>query len=286
MIMIVGAGGQLARCIIDYCTQHMISFVALTRQQLDLLHSNQIYQALQQYQPYIVINAAAYTDVDQSEVEQDLAWRGNVQIVENLAKACQQQRCWLVHFSTDYVFSGLQLTPYTEQDVPNPINYYGYTKWMGEQVALQHHDWVIIFRLSWLFSRYGKNFFLTMYRLLQQQSLVRVVHDQIGAPSYAPQVVQSLMPHLLQLQPEQAGIYHCSASGATSWYDFARVIQSYLPTSPSIIQSITSDAYPSLAQRPSYSILSTEKLQHTWQIFMPHWQEGVAQCYHALNGIF
>ena len=224
--------------------------------------------------PDIVINAAAFTQVDQAEANQDAAYRGNALGPRNLARATQEADIPLVHFSTDYVFDGRQSRPYHEFDRPNPLSVYGQSKLAGEEEVQKNNPRNFIIRTAWLYHIVGKNFPQTILRLANQEQ-VRVVNDQFGSPTFAPHLAQAVSR---LIETESYGTYHLAGSGGTNWYDFTKALYQARGIRTAVVP-ITTAEYPLPAPRPAYAVLTS--LQDPF-ITLPPWEEGVrdfaAQC--------
>jgi dTDP-4-dehydrorhamnose reductase len=240
--------------------------------------------------PQVIVNAAAYTAVDKAESEPERARVINADSVAVLAAEASAIGAWLVHYSTDYVFSGAKSAPYVEDDVPEPLSAYGRTKLEGEQAIRKNHDRHLIFRTSWVYAARGSNFAKTMLRLAQERDELNVVGDQYGAPTSAELVADVTALALYRVardaQGKQtiAGTYHLVASGETTWCDYAkyvigRAIQNgvNIKAIPQRIRAIPTEAYPLPATRPKNSRLDTRKLQTTFDVQPPEWRHQVAR---------
>lgn len=243
-----------------------------------------IKQTIRKIAPDIIVNAAAYTAVDKAESEPELAHTINARAPGVLAQEAKQLSAWLVHYSTDYVFDGHGDQPFLETDVTEPLNVYGKTKLEGEKNIQNSGCLHLIFRTSWVYAAYGNNFIKTMLRLAQQRDKLTVVDDQIGSPTGAELIADITAYTLLlaQYKPDVSGLYHLTANGSTSWYEFAQFIlegaeQANLPlkTQSTSLQPITSSNFPSAAKRPLNSRLNTRKLVQTFDLRLPEWQTGV-----------
>jgi len=255
----------------------------------DLSNRDGIAETIRAIQPDVIINAAAHTAVDLAEKERDLAFLINADAVEVMASEAKRARSWLVHFSTDYVFDGSGSRAWREDDRPSPINVYGASKLEGENRITSSGCNHLIFRTSWVHAARGRNFIKTILRLAQEKDSLRIIHDQIGAPTSAELIADTtaLAVHqLLRLRASEenlsSGIYHLTASGETSWFEYARLIVEFatelglrLRVSPSSIEPIPSAAYATPARRPLNSRLNTEHIQKTFGIQLPLWQSGV-----------
>lgn len=243
-------------------------------------------------QPDVIVNAAAYTAVDQAEQQRDLATLTNAQAPRVLAEEAMKLDALLVHYSTDYVFSGEGNSPWQEADKPAPINHYGASKLAGEQaiqaVGCKH----LIFRTSWVYASRAKNFLVTMRRLMHERDTLSIVSDQVGTPTSAELIadVTGLAIRNVQHDPELFGLYHLAATGETSWHGYAVSIAEWLhqhgyapKAMPAAIKPILTSDYPTPAARPLNSRLETRKLQDRLGISLPHWQSGVARALAELN---
>lgn len=250
-----------------------------------------IAESIQTIQPDMIINAAAHTAVDQIEKESDLAYQINTYAPEVLALEAKKIGAWLVHFSTDYVFDGSGTQAWLETDKTNPLSTYAKTKLAAEEKIVASGCKYLIFRTSWVYAARGKNFAKTMLQLAKERDSLSVIHDQIGAPTGA-ELVADVTAHALRtaMQNNVTGIYHLTASGEVSWYEYAKFVLDYaqqkgtpLKLSPSDIKAVSSTEYPTPAQRPLNSRLNTTKLQQTFNIYLPPWQNGVT---HMLDEYF
>jgi dTDP-4-dehydrorhamnose reductase len=253
----------------------------------DLSQPSALAQTVQQIQPQVIVNAAAYTAVDRAESEPDLAHAINTQAPKILAQEAQKLAAWLVHFSTDYVFDGSGQQPWTETDACAPLSVYGQTKWQGEQAVAASGCRHLMFRTSWVYGARGGNFAKTMLKLAQERDALRVIDDQIGAPTGAD-LLADVTAHALgrALEPgsESSGTYHLAAAGETSWHGYAQFVLTQakalgvsLKVQPEDVQAIPTRAYPTPARRPLNSRLDTRKIQDTFGLTLPHWTLGVAR---------
>lgn len=258
----------------------------------DLTDLAGVRQTIRKITPDIIVNAAAYTAVDKAESEPELAHALNAEAPGVIASEAKQQNAWLVHYSTDYVFNGHGDQPFVETDATEPLNTYGKTKLQGEKNIQASGCLHLIFRTSWVYSANGNNFIKTILRLAQQRDKLTVVNDQIGSPTGAELIADITALTLLMTKhnPEISGLYHLTASGSTSWYEFAKYIlesaeSANLPLKikSTALQPIASSDFPSAAQRPFNSRLSSLKLAKTFDLMLPAWQCGVKR---ALTEIF
>src|SRR5690606_37883613 len=223
LIIVTGAEGQLAQALISQ--QFDAEVLYLTKAEFDLSDFDQMDIVFIKYQPTLIINTAAYTQVDEAETNREKAEKVNSTGVGNLTTLCKKLDCKLIHISTDYVFDGEKQSPYTEEDKTNPVTAYGSTKLNGEKL-IQSADLpaFAIIRTSWLYSQYGHNFYNTMLRLAETKNELQVVDDQTGCPTNANDLAEALVKIASQLNSENSGIYHFSNAGATTWYGFAQAI--------------------------------------------------------------
>ena len=264
-LLISGAQGQLGQALQDQFVAHEV--VAWDIQDLDICQLEQVRKAVNDLRPDIVINAAAFTQVDQAETHQEAAYRGNALGPRNLALATREMNIPLVHFSTDYVFDGRQSRPYHEFDRPNPLSVYGQSKLAGEEEVQKNNPRNFIIRTAWLYHLVGKNFPQTILRLAQQEQ-VRVVNDQFGSPTFAPHLAQAV---LRLLETDAYGTYHLAGSGGTNWYDFTKTLYQTRGIRTPVVPISTAE-YPLPAPRPAYAVLTS--LQDP-SITLPPWEEGV-----------
>ena len=264
-ILITGAAGQLGRSLQVTLRSH--SLIAVDIDQLDISQLDAVRAAVQSYRPDVVINAAAFNEVDAAETDPAPAYKGNALAPRNLAVATAAQGIPLVHVSTDYVFDGASTRPYHEFDRPNPRSVYGASKLAGEEGvrALNHRHYVI--RTAWLYHPIGRNFPNGMRSLAERPS-VRVVSDQYGSPTYAPHLADAIGR---LITTDAFGTYHLAGQGGTSWFDFTRTLYSNLGiTTP--VHPVPTAEFPRPAPRPRYSVLTT--VQDPC-ILLPRWEEGV-----------
>ncbi|PZO09573.1 MAG: dTDP-4-dehydrorhamnose reductase [Lysobacteraceae bacterium] len=239
--------------------------------------------------PDLVINASAYTAVDCAQDEPGLAHLINAQAPGALALACAKAGIGLVHFSTDYVFDGTGTRPYREDDAVAPLGVYGASKWAGEQAVRDSGAAHKIFRLCWVYGPRGGNFLLTMLRLGRERDHLRVVADQVGAPTCAARIADGVA-HAITVQPELSGTWHLSADGETSWHGFAQAIfqgaveRGLLPRAPSL-EAISSAQYPTPARRPAYSRLDTARFQRDFGLHIGDWREGLDETLDTLAAL-
>ncbi|WP_323614134.1 dTDP-4-dehydrorhamnose reductase [Pseudomonas putida] len=282
-VLVCGHNGQVAQAL-ETQLAGLGEIHLLGRDQLDLAQPEALREPLRQLAPGLIINAAAYTAVDQAETEPDTAFAINAQAPGVLAEEALRLGAPLIHYSTDYVFDGEKATPYNEQDVPNPLGVYGRSKLAGEQAIAAVGGAHLILRTSWVYSLHGRNFMLTMQRLLQEKPQLRVVDDQIGAPTWATTIALSTRVLIERWQAGRAGAwgtYHLAAQGQTSWFGFAQAIGEQLKARGlpcAELLPIPSSEYPTPARRPANSRLDCSRLAREWGVTLPHWQQALIDC--------
>ncbi|MDT4291131.1 dTDP-4-dehydrorhamnose reductase [Methylomonas sp. MO1] len=259
----------------------------------DLSNPNGIAETVRALRPDVIVNAAAYTAVDKAESESELANTINAVAPGTLAEEAKRIGAWLVHYSTDYVFDGSGDKPWREDDQVGPLNVYGQTKLAGERAIEASDCRHLIFRTSWVYAARGNNFAKTMLRLAQERQQLSVIDDQIGTPTGA-ELLADVSAHAIRHSlktPEAAGVYHLTASGETSWYDYAHLVFDYarragieLKTDKQSVAAIPTSAYQTPAKRPLNSRLNTEKLQNVFGLQLPAWQLGVERMLSELYG--
>jgi dTDP-4-dehydrorhamnose reductase len=276
-ILVTGANGQLGSEL-KVLSAHYSQFEWLfaDRLVLDLSDLNSISNYLDNIQPQIIINCAAYTAVDKAETEPELADVLNHKAVAIMAKWTELNASKIIQISTDYVFDGNSSIALTEDAPTAPINVYGQTKLAGEQACMRQNPSAIIIRTSWVYSQFGNNFVKTMSKLMQERDGLNVVNDQIGSPTYAADLAQAILT-IITHKNWQAGIYNFSNEGEISWYEFALAIQEIGGFS-CIINGIPSSDYPTPAQRPKYSLLDKTKIKNTFGVVVPDYWESLEKC--------
>jgi len=285
-LLVTGANGQLGQCLADQLKAQGISHTLLSRQDADINDTVVLEKIIADKSVTAIINAAAYTAVDKAESEPELARRVNVDGPTALAKLCARFDIPLLHVSTDYVFDGSKQTPYVETDTTGPTGVYGQTKLDGELAIQRHASKYIIMRTAWVFSEYGNNFLKTMLRLARERDTLGVVADQYGCPTYAGDIAKALITVASQLhgsevkQESRYGIYHYAGDEAVSWYEFAMAIytaahkQGVLTKIPTV-NAIATEAYPTPAKRPVYSVLNTAKMLAAYGVAATEWRVAV-----------
>lgn len=250
---------------------------------VDLAKPDSIRRTVEAAGPDAIVNAAAYTAVDKAETEADLAMRINGEAPRILAEEARARRIPFIHYSTDYVFDGTNTRPYTEEDRPAPLNAYGRSKLAGDEAVGAVGGRYAILRTSWVYGIRGQNFLRTMLRLMAERDTLRVVADQIGAPTWSRMIAEVSAHVLMRLQNEDvSGLYNLASTGVTSWYGFAEAIARASAARPEhrlqSLEPIPTSAYPTPAQRPAYSVLDGSKLRERFGLVLPAWDVGLALC--------
>jgi dTDP-4-dehydrorhamnose reductase len=282
-ILISGQHGQASQALQQHL-QSMGELIVLGRDQLDLSQPESIRPVVRDIKPNLIINAAAHTAVDQAESEPDLAFAINATSPGVFAEEAAALGVPLIHYSTDYVFDGSKAGAWVEADTPHPLGVYGNSKLAGERAIAAAGGQHLILRTSWVYSLTGRNFLLTMQRLLQEREKLSIVADQIGAPTWAGTIAAStgaLIERWRDGAPGAWGVYHLTASGETSWFGFAEAIGQQLINSGkpcAALEPIASSAYPTPAARPLNSRLDCSLLQRQWGVSQPDWHDALLEC--------
>ena len=277
-ILLLGGTGQvgheLRRTLAPLGTLHTPD-----RGAADLSAPRTLHRTVREVAPDVIVNAAAYTDVDGAEDHPELAHTLNAEAPGVLAEAARATGAWLVHYSTDYVFDGTKQAPYVESDETTPINVYGRTKRAGEEAIRAVGGRHVILRTSWVYSDRRSNFLRTMLGLADSHDRLTVVDDQIGCPTWAGWIADATGAVVRRLGEEGgvAGTYHMAAAGQTSWYGFAQAIFAQHDRTDVEVEPVSSEEYPTAAARPAYTVLRSEALRQTFGIDVPSWSEQLAR---------
>jgi dTDP-4-dehydrorhamnose reductase len=281
-IIVTGSNGQLGSELKELAVQYpSLRFIFLSRNELSITDKRALQNVFQLHHPSYFINCAAYTAVDKAEEERELAFEINGKAVGVIAELCKQNNCRLIHISTDYVFDGNSKQPLTEADRVDPVNAYGESKLLGEQLALKSNPEAIIIRTSWVYSFYGRNFVKTMMRLMKEKESIGVVQDQVGSPTYAADLADAILQIILSGK-WVPGIYNYSNEGVISWFDFATEIRTIIHSSCKV-NPITTEQFPTPAKRPAYSGLDKTKIQATYPVPIKEWKESLKVCIKKLQ---
>ena len=314
-ILVTGANGQLGKEFRKLSLQFpQYTFLFAGHSDLAIEDVRVVNNYFKKNKLFVCINCAAYTAVDKAETERELAQSVNSYATGILANACLQNQTQFIHISTDYVFDGNSSTPYKEGDETNPVNHYGATKLLGERSALKTNPSAIIIRTSWVYSEYGNNFVKTMMRLMKERESINVVSDQVGSPTYAADLAETVMKMVSLIDGAwpmggdqwvafdevmsgesfttsgrigsiieedspliKGGVYHYSNDGSISWYEFASAIKE-LTGSSCKVNPITTDQYPTPAKRPKFSLLDKTKIKEALGIEIPQWKDSLVKC--------
>ena len=285
-ILLLGSNGQLGRSVIDSFRTSKFNLFECNKKDLDVTEFESTKKYISNLKPNIVINASAYTLVDNAEIDKEQAKLINDDAVKNIAEICQSIDSILFHISTDYVFDGISAIPYKENFKTNPKTFYGLTKLNGELSIKSSGCKYIIIRTSWLFSEYGNNFLKTMLKLSSHQKELSIINDQKGAPTYARDLADAILIIASKLNESKfkSEVYHFSGDSFCTWYDFAKEIFSQAEknkfTVPKSVKAIESREYPCLAYRPPYSCLNCDKIKNKYHLELSDWKTGIKR---ALN---
>jgi len=279
-ILITGINGQVGHALMRELTDHEL--IGLTRHDCNLINPDQIRQVIDQHQPELIINPAAYTKVDQAEDEPELAFQINRDAPKVMAEKAREYNIPLIHFSTDYVFDGEKKESYVEDDPTRPVGVYGQSKCAGEEAIQAVGGLIYIFRTSWVYSNIGHNFYLTMKKLSQERDELKVVADQFGVPTSNRFIAEQIKTIIPQLNQNNTGIYNMVPDGACSWYEFAQAIISQ--TNPQFdlenLHAIQTHEFPTKTKRPKNSILNNAKIKQTFNLECNHWQTELEKLIH------
>ncbi len=278
-VLVIGSAGQLGTDLLEILADHHgLAVLGLDLPDIDITDPVSVELVFGGFDPDFVINCAAWTAVDEAETHEDAALRVNGLGPRVIAEECRKASAWLVHVSTDYVFDGNAVSPYREDAVPEPASAYGRTKLVGEQgVREVLPDSHYIVRTAWLYGRYGSNFVKTMLRLEQERETVAVVDDQRGQPTYSRDLAQQIV--LLMERHPEAGTFHGTNSGETTWYEFTREIFRLAGADPDRVLPTTSADFVRPAPRPSYSVLGHERWAEVGLAEMRDWREAIAAAF-------
>jgi dTDP-4-dehydrorhamnose reductase len=278
-VLVTGGQGQLGKSLAARAFYHpSLNLHFFDLPELDIQDMESIAFIIKELNISIVINAAAYTAVDQAESEPEAAFAVNAIATANMASLLAGLQVPLLHISTDYVFDGCAHSPYREDDPVAPQSEYGRTKLAGERGVMESGVNGLIIRTSWLYSEFGKNFFRTMLRLADERSEIRVVQDQIGSPTYAADLAEAILSLVPQLMGRNGvEIYHFCNTGETSWYGFAAAIMQLAGKTCAVLPIPGTD-YPTPAKRPAYSVLNTNKIRRDFNLQIPSWEDGLRRC--------
>ena len=280
-ILITGINGQVGQALIHHLNDHQL--IRLNRQNCDLNHLDQIKQAIDHNKPELIINSAAYTNVDQAEDEPKLAFQINRDAPKVMADKAREYNIPLIHFSTDYVFDGKKKDAYVEDDPTCPLGVYGQSKCAGEEAIQEVGGLNYIFRTSWVYSNIGHNFYLTMKRLSQEREELRVVADQFGVPTSNQFIAEQIKSIIPQLHENNTGIYHLVPDGSCSWHEFAQAVISQTNKEYNLehLHAIQTHEFPTKTKRPANSVLNNAKIKQTFDLSFNDWTEELQKIIHG-----
>ena len=281
-VLVTGANGQLGNEMRLMAQNSSYHYIFTDVEELDITDFNAILQTVKEKEIQIIVNCAAYTNVDKAENDFDIANALNNIAVGRLANVAKAQNATLIHISTDYVFNGNNHIPYTEDDITDPIGVYGKTKLAGEETIKKVGCNYIILRTAWLYSKWGNNFVKTMQKLTLEKDSLSVIFDQIGSPTYAKDLAHAISLIIERNMLNHQRIYHYSNEGVCSWFDFAKEICE-LSGHNCNITPIHSQEYPSKVTRPHYSVLDKTKFKETFGIPVPYWKDSLKKCINELK---
>lgn len=279
-ILVTGSNGQLGQSLRTVVSGSNDKYFFTDIDQLDITDKQAVINFIETNDIEVVVNCAAFTDVESAEDNYEAAELLNSEAVRNLADAIKFKKGWLIHISTDYVFGGnRENTPYRENEPVNPTGVYGLTKLHGEEQIIASGVQHIIIRTAWLYSEFGNNFVKTMLRLMKEKSEIKVVFDQCGTPTYARDLAHIINKIISERKFEgNEGVYHFSNEGVCSWYDFAKIISKSVIDSSCKINPCHSDEFPTKVIRPAYSVLDKTKFKKTFRIEIPYWIDSLNKC--------
>ena len=284
-ILVTGSNGQLGWELGQLAASYpAFEFVLVDRSQLDLSFPETFEKIIQTIAPDCIINTAAYTAVDKSETEKELAYTVNATAVQELARISKVLAIPFITYSTDYVFDGEATAPYATSTKVDPVNYYGSTKAAGEKMAMEANENTIVIRTSWVFSSHGNNFVKTMMRLMKERDQLNIVADQKGRPTYAKDLAIATMKMIEALHAGKTmnGVYHYANTGETTWFGFAAKIKA-IAELDCVLNPIETKDFPTPAKRPAYSVLDTSRIEEALSLSIPSWEAALASCMKEIN---
>ena len=284
-ILVTGANGQLGNCMRNAAKDSQDNYIFTDVAELDITDARAVADMVKDNDIKVIVNCAAYTNVDKAETDVALAEKLNAIAVDNLAQAVKANDGTLIHISTDYVFGADPYnTPCREEQKGTPTGVYGLTKLHGEQAIEASGCKALIFRTAWLYSEYGKNFVKTMLNLTSTKSELKVVFDQAGTPTYAQDLADAIHYILENRKMDgNEGIYHYSNEGVCSWFDFTKAIAEIAGNTACDIQPCHSDEFPSPVKRPAYSVLDKTKFKTTFGLRVPYWTDSLKHCINNID---
>jgi dTDP-4-dehydrorhamnose reductase len=286
-IAVLGSEGQLAREFRNSVNYSKLHFKFIPKSELDITDRDSISRSLDNKGFNIIINCSAYSAVDLAETHKELAYAVNVEGVANIADYAKKKDVALIHFSSDYVYEGLDNFPHKEDSPTNPINYYGLTKLLGEREILKLSPKGIILRTSWLYSSFGNNFVKTVLKASKERRELHIVSDQVGSPTYAKDLADVILGLITSEDFDQltqsCDVYNYSNHGSVSWYEFAKEIFRISGIEKCEIIPISSEAFNQKAERPKFSILDCNKIRTIYPVDVFEWQDSLKKCLSNIN---
>jgi dTDP-4-dehydrorhamnose reductase len=285
VILVTGANGQLGMEFRDLESSYPdYEFIFLSRAQLSIEDPQAIDRFFADHHIDYCINCAAYTAVDKAETDKEAAFSGNAGAPGYLALTAAKHHAAFFHFSTDYVFNGQATVPYKEDQLTDPINFYGASKREGELRVLDANPRAVVIRTSWVYSHHGKNFVKTMLRLMAEKPEISVVNDQVGSPTYARDLAAAVMYIITTHHPSDIfpGIFNYANRGVISWFEFALAIRE-ISGLHCVVNPVPASGYPTPAKRPAYSVLETSKIREVYNVQIPEWKQSLESCLQRLN---
>ena len=277
-LLILGGSGMLGSSLIAECIVTKLPFEAPSSTSLNIINKKDVQSYISSHKPIAVVNCAAWTDVENSEIEFPRALKLNADAVFNIAIAAKSVGVPVVHISTDYVFDGTKKEPYSEHDLTNPINSYGASKLQGERILMDvYPENSYVIRTSWLYAATGKNFVKSILKKALAHQRIQVVYDQVGSPTNSEDLARGILA-ILQKRPS-TGVYHYSNTGVVSWFEFAKRIYRLAGTDFNLIEPIQSTAYPTKVKRPPHSVLLTEKWKRAEISKLVDWDESLSKIF-------
>ena len=275
-ILVTGANGQLGQEFKNNVSKNKDDFYFTDKNELDIINKNHVLNYVSDNQIDLIINCAAYTNVNESETNKRQAIKVNSDAVKNLVEICQEQKLKMIHISTDYVYNSNNINPIKEDSNINPINYYGFSKREGEKIIEKSFSDSIIIRTSWLYSMYGSNFVKTMIKKSENGEKIYVINDQFGCPTYAKDLVNVILSIIDSGIKPKYKVYNFSNEGYTNWYDFTKKIFELKKLDCSI-NPVDSENYRSIARRPKYSVLDKSRIKDTFNINIRNWEDALQE---------
>jgi len=285
-ILVTGSKGQLGNELRELAWQYPdYRFLFTDVEELDIIDGKKVNAFINDNNPEVIINCAAYTAVDKAETNEEIVFRVNATAPGNLAKVAKKHNILLIHISTDYVFDGKTHSPLTESSPTHPVSVYARSKFAGEQEIIRYAGKAIIIRTSWLYSTFGNNFVKTILKYGVERGKLNVVYDQTGTPTYTYDLAKAILTILPSaIQTHGVEIYNFSNEGVASWYDFAAAIVE-LSGIDCILNPIEAKDYPSPAIRPFYSVLNKQKIKEKYNLQIPYWRDSLKQCLKRLGTV-